>query len=92
VEVTGTKDGEPTAYIYEFIDLHDFENDISAMARTTAYPCSVVAQMIASGEFSRPGVIHPAWIGYDEKLSNKFFKELASRRINITEYVKRPLK
>lgn len=92
VEVTGTKEGEPTALIYEFIDLHDFENDISAMARTTAYPCSVVAQMIATGEFNRPGVIHPAWIGYDEKLSDRFFKELAARGIDIAEYVKRPLK
>ena len=91
VEVTGTLDGEPTALIYEFIDLHDFENDISAMARTTAYPCSVVAQMIARGEFNRPGVIHPAWLGYDEKLSDKFLKELAARNINITEYMKRPL-
>jgi len=91
VEVTGTLDGEPTAHIYEFIDLHDFENDISAMARTTAYPCSVVAQMIATGEFNRPGVIHPAWIGYDEKLSDKFFKELSERNINITEYMQRPL-
>jgi lysine 6-dehydrogenase len=91
VEVTGTRDGEPTALIYEFIDLHDFTNDISAMARTTAYPCSVVAQMIAAGDFNRPGVIHPAWIGYDEKLSDRFFKELAARDINITEYVKRPL-
>jgi len=91
VEVTGTLDGEPTALIYEFIDLHDFENDISAMARTTAYPCSIVAQMIARGEFNRPGVIHPAWLGYDEKLSDKFLKELAARNINITEYMKRPL-
>jgi len=91
VEVTGTLDDEPTAHIYEFIDLHDFTNDISAMARTTAYPCSVVAQMIATGEFNRPGVIHPALIGYDEKLSDKFFKELAKRNINITEYMKRPL-
>ncbi len=91
VEVTGTLDDEPTALIYEFIDLHDFTNDISAMARTTAYPCSVVAQMIATGEFNRPGVIHPAWIGYDEKLSDKFFKELSARSINITEYMKRPL-
>ena len=91
VEVTGTRDGEAAAYVYEFIDLHDFENDISAMARTTAYPCSVVAQMIAAGEFSRTGVVHPTWIGYDEGLSDRFFEELASRGIEITEYMKRPL-
>jgi hypothetical protein len=32
-----------------------------------------------------PGVIHPVKIGYDEKLSAIFFKEMAKRRINITE-------
>lgn len=86
VKVWGTKNSESTAYIWEFIDLYDFKNDISAMARTTAYPCSIVAQMIAKGEFDKPGVIHPAWLGYDEKLSDTFFKELAVRNINITEH------
>ena len=91
VEVSGTLDGEPTSCIYDFIDLHDFENDISAMARTTAFPCSVVAQMIGRGEFDKTGVVHPSWIGYDEKLSDRFFDELAARNINITEYRKAPL-
>jgi lysine 6-dehydrogenase len=85
VKVWGIENGEPTTYIWEFIDLHDFNNDISAMARTTAFPCSIVAQMIAKGDFDKQGVIHPAWLGYDEKLSDKFFKELAARNINITE-------
>jgi lysine 6-dehydrogenase len=91
VLVWGEKDNEPKAYIWEFIDLHDFENDISAMARTTAFPCSIVAQMIAKGEFDKPGVIHPAWIGYDEALSDKFFTELAARNIDITEYERNSL-
>ncbi|MBN2335977.1 saccharopine dehydrogenase NADP-binding domain-containing protein [Candidatus Bathyarchaeota archaeon] len=90
VEVSGTLDDEPTSCIYEFIDLHDFENDISAMARTTAFPCSVVAQMIGRGEFDKTGVVHPAWIGYDERLSDRFFDELAARNIKITEYRKAP--
>jgi lysine 6-dehydrogenase len=90
VKVWGKKNNEPTSYFWEFIDLHDFKNDISAMARTTAFPCSIVAQMIAKGEFRRPGVIHPAWLGYDEKVSDKFFKELSIRKINITESVSHP--
>ncbi len=86
VEVSGVKDGQSAAYIYEFTDFADMENDISAMARTTAFPCSIVAQMIARGEFGMTGVVHPVKIGYDERLSNRFFEELAKRRINITEY------
>ncbi|MCD6263482.1 saccharopine dehydrogenase NADP-binding domain-containing protein [Candidatus Bathyarchaeota archaeon] len=90
VEVSGIKDGDPASYIYEFIDLYDPENDISAMARTTAFPCSIVAQMIARGEFKYKGVVHPVKIGYDEELSKKFFRELAKRRIRISEHFVRP--
>ncbi|MCW4035624.1 MAG: saccharopine dehydrogenase NADP-binding domain-containing protein [Candidatus Bathyarchaeota archaeon] len=90
VEVVGEKDGRSAAYIYEFIDLADLENDISAMARTTAFPCSIVAQMIARGEFDMAGVVHPVKIGYEERLSERFFEELSERRINITEYYRSP--
>ena len=90
VEVSGIKDGAPASYIYDFIDLYDFENDISAMARTTAFPCSIVAQMIARGEFKETGVVHPVKIGWDEELSKKFLAELARRRINITERFVQP--
>ncbi|MCW3991383.1 MAG: L-lysine dehydrogenase, partial [Candidatus Bathyarchaeota archaeon] len=90
VEVAGVKDGVPVAYIYEFIDLYDPDNDISAMARTTAFPCSIVAQMIAKGEFEETGVVHPVKLGWDERLSDRFFAELARRRINITEKFVQP--
>jgi len=91
VEVSGIKDGKPAAYIYEFMDFYDPVEDITAMARTTGFPCSIVAQMIARGEFKEPGVIHPVKIGYDEKLADKFLSELARRNIKITEHFKMPL-
>ena len=85
VEVSGIKDGNKKSYIYEFIDLYDPENDLSAMARTTAFPCSIVAQMIANGDFNEAGVIHPVKIGWDKRLSEKFFNELSKRNIKIEE-------
>ncbi len=88
VEVSGIKDGKPAAYIYEFMDFYDPVEDITAMARTTGFPCSIVAQMIARGEFKEPGVIHPVKIGYDERLAERFLSELAERNIKITEYFK----
>lgn len=91
VKVSGIRDDVPTSYVFEFVDFHDFDNDISAMARTTAFPCSIVAQMIANGEFIETGVVHPVKIGYDTRLSEKFFAELKRRRITISEKVVRPL-
>ncbi len=85
VIVSGRKDSVPAAYTYEFIEFQDFKNNLSAMAKTTTSPCSIVAQMIAQGQMDKPGVIHPAKIGYDEKLSKKFFEEMAKRDIKITE-------
>ena len=72
------------------MDFYDFENDISAMARTTAFPCSIVAKMIAMDEIPMKGVIHPAKIGYNQGVSDKFFGELASRNIKIIESNKIP--
>ena len=85
VIVNGRKGGESAAWTYEFMDFGDQRERLTAMARTTAFPCSIVAQMIAKGQMRMPGVIHPVKIGYDEKLSAIFFKEMARRRINITE-------
>jgi lysine 6-dehydrogenase len=92
VEVSGLKGGERRSYMFEFMDFQDFENDISAMARTTAFPCSIVAQMIMRGEMTETGVVHPVRIGYDERLSGRFFEELAKRRIKITEAVVKQFK
>lgn len=91
VKVSGLKDGCHTSYIYEFMDFYDPEEDISAMARTTAFPCSIVAQMIADGEFSQTGVIHPVKIGESKSLSEKFFGELSKRRIKVTEKMVKPI-
>jgi lysine 6-dehydrogenase len=90
VIVSGKKDGAPAQYTYEFMEFQDFKNGLSAMAKTTAFPCSIVAQMIAKGQMNMHGVIHPAKIGYDEKLSNTFFAEMARRNIKITESFQSP--
>jgi lysine 6-dehydrogenase len=91
VIVGGRKGGKTAAYTYEFMDFYDPKEDLTAMARTTAFPCSIVAQMIAKGEMSMPGVIHPAKIGYDERLSGIFLNEMARRHIKITESFTSPL-
>jgi lysine 6-dehydrogenase len=73
--------GVPTRLRYDIIDRFDARAGLSAMQRTTAFPASVVAQMMARGLTTRKGAvpqercIPPA----------RFVEELAARDIRIDE-------
>jgi len=88
VHVIGEKNGEKTTYSYEFMDFYDEEEGITAMARTTAYPCSIVTQMIARGSIKEKGVIHAGKIGWHPQLAKAFLSELKKRNIHIHETVR----
>lgn len=91
VDVIGEKNKEKTIYSYELIDFYDQENSITAMSRTTAYPCSIVVQMIARGDIKEKGVIHAGKIGWNKQLAETFLSELEKRGIHINETITRPL-
>jgi len=88
VHVIGEKNGEETTYAYEFMDFYGKEKGITAMARTTAYPCSIITQMIARGDIKEKGVIHAGKIGWHPQLAKSFFSELKKRNIHIHETVR----
>ena len=67
----------------EIIDRFDPKTDLSAMMRTTAFPASIAAQMMARGETLKKGAV-PQEIALD---SDKFVAELARRNITINEQV-----
>ncbi len=87
VRLAGEKNKEKTTHSYELIDFYDKQRDITAMSRTTAYPCSIVAQMIARGDVKERGIVHAGRIGWDPFLARSFFSELQKRNINITESI-----
>jgi len=66
---------------YDIIDLFDEQTGLSAMQRTTAFPASVVAQMMARGETTRKGALP------QERCipPDAFVAQLAARRIKINE-------
>ena len=76
---------------HELIDYYDPETGVTSMGRTTAYPCEIVAQMIARGDITERGVVHCGKIGLDPKATEIDFKELAKRNICLTETVTRSL-
>src|SRR5690606_37299774 len=46
LEFSGVKDGSPKKLRYDIIDEHDRTTGLSAMMRTTAFPASIIAQMM----------------------------------------------
>ncbi len=56
VVVEGTRDGKRKEIVFEMLDRMDAKRGVSAMMRTTAYPTTAAALMIARGEVPFRGV------------------------------------
>ena len=85
VDVSGIAEGSRRRYSYHLLDRYDTENRITAMARTTAYPASIIGQLIASKAIEEKGVIPLEKLGAKERLFNKILLELEKRQVKIVE-------
>jgi len=85
VEVGGLKNGKRVVYTYNLLDRYDKKRKVTAMARTTAYTTSVVAQLLAKKAIEEKGVIPPEKLGMNEKLYKKFMDMMKKRRILVKE-------
>ena len=79
VDFVGTKDGETKKLRYDIVDKQDEATGMSAMMRTTAFPASIIAQMMAKGEVLSRGAT-PQEKAIDPE---KFVGELARRKIDL---------
>jgi lysine 6-dehydrogenase len=66
---------------FDIVDRYDEKTGLSAMMRTTAFPASIIAQMMAGGETTRKGAVPQELCIPTEK----FVEELAARNISIVE-------
>jgi len=82
IDVTGEKDRKEVRYTYEMIDLFDEERGITSMAKTTAFPGSIVALMLARGEIQEKGLLPPEE-AIRKNLFNKFIAELSRRDVHV---------
>lgn len=55
----GTKNGENIRIDYYMLDREDPEMELTAMQRTTCFPPSISAEMLAKGDISDKGIIPP---------------------------------
>jgi lysine 6-dehydrogenase len=83
VDVSGKKKGDVVHRRYEMIDHYDIKHGMTSMARTTAFPCSIAAQLLASGTISKKGLVPPE-LAFEQDLRNEFLDYLAKRGMDIT--------
>ncbi len=85
VEVNGVSKGSKKRYVYHLLDRYDEKRRVTAMARTTGYPASILAQLIAKGDVEGKGVLPLEKLGVDEKIFNKVLAEVKKRQIKVVE-------
>jgi lysine 6-dehydrogenase len=81
--ITGARGDAKKTLVYEFVDYFDDESSITAMMRTTAYPTSIIAMMLARGEIALKGVMPPELCVSGDAL----IAELAKRNIRIKKSI-----
>lgn len=81
LEFLGNMDGKRLTLRYDIIDYYDERSGLSAMMRMTAFPASIIAQMMARGETLMKGATP------QERCipPNKFVAALEARNIRIRE-------
>ena len=82
VEVEG-KFGKKSLLSYRILDYYDPGSKVSAMARTTAYPCTSVALLVGQKKLRSVGVVPPEKIAKDPELFGFVMSRLRSRRVRV---------
>jgi saccharopine dehydrogenase-like NADP-dependent oxidoreductase len=83
VQVEGTSGGQQRTYTWDLFDELDAEAGHTSMARTTGFPCAIVARMLARGEVARAGVLPPEILAEDPQVFAAMMKGLEERGVKL---------
>ena len=83
VDVKGMLGGKRIRLRYQLLDHYDRKSGVSAMARTTAYPCTSVALLMGRGEIKETGIITPERIAQDPRLFRYVLDRLGKRGVKM---------
>jgi lysine 6-dehydrogenase len=83
VDVNGLSRGKKVRLRYELLDHFNRKSGVSAMARTTAYPCTSVALLVGRGEIKETGIVTPEKIAQDKGLFQFVLDRLGKRGVKM---------
>ena len=85
--VEGQKNGRRERHSWDVLEFFDKATRATSMSRTTAFPCTIMARLVASGEFARPGVNPPERVGSDAAVVAHVLRAHAERGIEYRHNV-----
>lgn len=85
VVVTGRKLGRVRQTTFELLDKTHGATGTTSMARTTAFPCVVVARMLARGEYRDPGIRPLEMLAANREAAARLEMGLTARGIRWTK-------
>ncbi|MDQ7825341.1 MAG: saccharopine dehydrogenase C-terminal domain-containing protein [Candidatus Eremiobacteraeota bacterium] len=87
VIIEGNKGGRSLRYTHYLLDRFDEKTQITSMARTTGYTCTIVARQVIKGLFTQKGICPPEYIGRTAGCYDNILEEYRKRNIKVTEKV-----
>ncbi|MCH2141612.1 MAG: saccharopine dehydrogenase NADP-binding domain-containing protein [Phycisphaerales bacterium] len=82
VEARGMLNGAPSVLRWDLYDELDPATGWSSMARTTAFPATIVARLIEQGVISEPGVYAPEALAGNAEVVETLMRELQTRGVD----------
>ncbi len=81
IKAWGVREGREVSMQWDLLDFFDVASGCTSMSRTTAFPCTIVARMIADGRFARPGVNAPESLADQPGLVDELLRQLKARNV-----------
>lgn len=82
VNIDGLKDGEVKRVVFDLYDEYDKETQTSSMARTTAYTCTAMVNILANEWMAGSGIFPPEVIGMNSDFFHFVLDHLAERGVH----------
>jgi len=89
IEVVGLKNARRIRFQYRMLERFDKRRKVTAMARTTAYTTSVVAQLVAKRTIAEKGVIPTEKLGMNNRVFNRFMSMMKEKGVTVKETKKK---
>ncbi|RLD18082.1 MAG: saccharopine dehydrogenase [Caldiserica bacterium] len=85
--VSGRKEYDKVTYEWYLFDRFDKDKWLHSMARTTGFPCAIVARLIAGNKFSEAGVFAPEMLASNDVIFRYIIDQLAERGVHFREKI-----
>lgn len=87
IVVEGSKDGTRLRHTYNLLDYYNTDTETMSMARTTGYTCTAMANLVARGLWTEPGLAPPEVVGRNAECFDAVISHLEERGVHIFQRV-----